>query len=113
MREVSAHAQNDNRSAAAEIFAIGSYFPNTPRKSRSFHGLLLQPTWILYTKTVTKAEIWIRSTEFVALYQGWANYGPLRGSMRPAEGLENAKQKNEVSKNICANIIKPSKMKAE
>jgi hypothetical protein len=44
--------------------------------------------------------------------QGWANYGPLRGSMRPAEGLENAKKK-EVSKNICANIIKPSKMKAE
>jgi hypothetical protein len=39
------------------------------------------------------------------LEQGWANYGlrakygPLRGSMRPAEGLENAK-KNEVSKNI-------------
>jgi hypothetical protein len=33
------------------------------------------------------------------LTQGWANYGPLRGSMRPAEGLENAK-KNEVSKNI-------------
>jgi hypothetical protein len=52
------------------------------------------------------------------LTQGWANYGPrakygpLRGSMRPAEGLENVK-KNEVSKNICANIIKPSKMKAE
>jgi hypothetical protein len=35
------------------------------------------------------------------LYQGWANYGPLRDSMRPAEGLENAK-KNEVSKTICA-----------
>jgi hypothetical protein len=40
------------------------------------------------------------------LDQGWANYGPrakygpLRGSMRPAEGLENAK-KNEVSKNMC------------
>jgi hypothetical protein len=41
------------------------------------------------------------------------------GQVRPverlnaaAEGLENAK-KNEVSKNICANIIKPSKMKAE
>jgi hypothetical protein len=48
----------------------------------------------------------------LTLDQGWANYGPLRGSMRPAEGLENAK-KNEVSKNICANIIKPSKMKAE
>jgi hypothetical protein len=31
MREVSAHAQNDNRSAAAEIFAIGTYFPNSPR----------------------------------------------------------------------------------
>jgi hypothetical protein len=37
------------------------------------------------------------------LGQGWANYGPLakygplRGSMRPAEGLENAKE-NEVSK---------------
>jgi hypothetical protein len=31
MREVSAHAQNDNRSVAAEIFAIGTYFPNTPR----------------------------------------------------------------------------------
>jgi hypothetical protein len=52
------------------------------------------------------------------LIQGWANYGPrakygpLRGSMRPAKGLENAK-KNEVSKNICANIIKPSKMNAE
>jgi hypothetical protein len=30
MREVSAHAQNDNRSVAAEIFAIGTYFPNTP-----------------------------------------------------------------------------------
>jgi hypothetical protein len=50
--------------------------------------------------------------------QGWAKYGPrakygpLRGSMRPVEGLENAKR-NEVSKNICANIIKPSKMKAE
>jgi hypothetical protein len=33
------------------------------------------------------------------LMQGWANYGPqakygpLRGSMRPAEGLENAKKK--------------------
>jgi hypothetical protein len=48
----------------------------------------------------------------MGLVQGWANYGPLRGSMRPAEGLENAK-KNEVSKNICANIIIPSKMKAE
>jgi hypothetical protein len=53
------------------------------------------------------------------LEQGWANYGPrakydpLRGSMRPAEGLENAKKKNEVLKNICANIIKPSKTKAE
>jgi hypothetical protein len=46
------------------------------------------------------------------LGQGWAKYGPLRGSMRPAEDLENVK-KNEVSKNICANIIKPSKMKAE
>jgi hypothetical protein len=34
------------------------------------------------------------------------------GKLRPAEGLENAK-KNEVSKNICANIINPSKMKAE
>jgi hypothetical protein len=34
------------------------------------------------------------------------------GKLRPAEGLENAK-KNEVSKNICANLIKPSKMKAE
>jgi hypothetical protein len=31
MRDVSAHAQNDNRSVAAEIFAIGTYFPNTPR----------------------------------------------------------------------------------
>jgi hypothetical protein len=31
MREVSAHAQNDNRSVAAEIFAIGTYFPNRPR----------------------------------------------------------------------------------
>jgi hypothetical protein len=30
MREVSAHAQNDNRSVAAEIFAIGTYFPNRP-----------------------------------------------------------------------------------
>jgi hypothetical protein len=47
-----------------------------------------------------------------ALAQGWANYGPLRDSMRPAEGIENAK-KNEVTKNICVNIIKPSKMKAE
>jgi hypothetical protein len=41
---------------------------------------------------------------FVELYhtgQGWANYGPLRGSMRPAEGLENAKKKKEeVSKNV-------------
>jgi hypothetical protein len=46
------------------------------------------------------------------LEQGWANYGPLRGSMRPAEGLENAKKK-EVWKNIYATIIKPSKMKAE
>jgi hypothetical protein len=27
--------------------------------------------------------------------------------MRPAEGLENAK-KNDLTKNICANIIKPS-----
>jgi hypothetical protein len=41
----------------------------------------------------------------ILLDQGWANYGPrakygpLRSSMRPAEGLENAK-KNEVSKNI-------------
>jgi hypothetical protein len=31
MREVSAHAQNDNCSVAAEIFAIGTYFLNTPR----------------------------------------------------------------------------------
>jgi hypothetical protein len=31
MREVSAHAQNDDRIVAAEIFAIGTYFPNTPR----------------------------------------------------------------------------------
>jgi hypothetical protein len=31
MREVSAHAQNDKRSVAAEIFAISTYFPNTPR----------------------------------------------------------------------------------
>jgi hypothetical protein len=31
MREFSAHAQNANRSVAAEIFAIGTYFPNTPR----------------------------------------------------------------------------------
>jgi hypothetical protein len=31
MREVSAHAQNDNRSVAAEIFAISTYFLNTPR----------------------------------------------------------------------------------
>jgi hypothetical protein len=46
------------------------------------------------------------------LNQGWVNYGPLRGSMRPAEGLENVKKK-ELSKNICGNIIKPSKMKAE
>jgi hypothetical protein len=30
MMEVSAHAQNDNRSVAAEIFAIGTYFPNMP-----------------------------------------------------------------------------------
>jgi hypothetical protein len=34
MREVSAHAQNDNRSIAAEIFAIGTYFPNSPRNRR-------------------------------------------------------------------------------
>jgi hypothetical protein len=33
MREVSAHAQNDNRSVAAEIFAVGAYFLNTPRIS--------------------------------------------------------------------------------
>jgi hypothetical protein len=33
MREVSAHAQNDNLSVAAEIFAIGTYFPNTLRIS--------------------------------------------------------------------------------
>jgi hypothetical protein len=31
--------------------------------------------------------------------------------MRPAEGLENAKKKKEVSKNICANIIKPSSVR--
>jgi hypothetical protein len=31
MREVSAHAQNDNLGVAAEIFAIGTYFPNTIR----------------------------------------------------------------------------------
>jgi hypothetical protein len=31
MREVSAHAQNDDRSVAAEIFSVGTYFPNTPR----------------------------------------------------------------------------------
>jgi hypothetical protein len=29
----------------------------------------------------------------VGLLQGWANYGPLRGSMRPAEGLKNPKKK--------------------
>jgi hypothetical protein len=37
MREVSAHAQNDDRSVAAEIFAIGSYFPNTPRIFKRFY----------------------------------------------------------------------------
>jgi hypothetical protein len=26
------------------------------------------------------------------LEQGWVNYGPLKGSVRPAEGLENAKK---------------------
>jgi hypothetical protein len=31
MREVGAHSQNDNRSVAAEIFVISTYFPNTPR----------------------------------------------------------------------------------
>jgi hypothetical protein len=31
MRKVSAHAQNDNRSVVAEIFAIGTYFPNMSR----------------------------------------------------------------------------------
>jgi hypothetical protein len=35
MREVSAHAQNDNHSVAAEIFAIGIYFPNRPRMWRA------------------------------------------------------------------------------
>jgi hypothetical protein len=50
----------------------------------------------------------------IALEQGWANYGPLRGSVQPAEGLENAKKKkmfrktfeNHVScllPHICAN----------
>jgi hypothetical protein len=48
-----------------------------------------------------------------ANYGPRAKYGPLRGSMRPAEGLENAKKKKEISRNICANIIKPSKIKAE
>jgi hypothetical protein len=61
MREVSAHVQNDNRSVAAEIFAIGTYFPNRPHimqiKSRrmrwakhvacmgeeSVHGLMGKP----------------------------------------------------------------------
>jgi hypothetical protein len=33
-----------------------------------------------------------------AVEQGWANYGPLRGSMRPAEGLENAKKKKKKKK---------------
>jgi hypothetical protein len=40
----------------------------------------------------------------LGLDQGWANYGPrakygpLRGSMRPAEGLENAKKKMKFRK---------------
>jgi hypothetical protein len=40
-----------------------------------------------------------RLEQGLANYGPRAKYGPLRGSMRPAEGLENAK-KNEVSKNI-------------
>jgi hypothetical protein len=41
------------------------------------------------------------------LEQGWANYGPrvkygpLRGSMRPAEGLENAKKMRFRKKHLC------------
>jgi hypothetical protein len=36
MREVSAHAQNNDRSVAAEIFSVGTYFPNTPRILKQF-----------------------------------------------------------------------------
>jgi hypothetical protein len=41
---------------------------------------------------------YIAPCSLVEVDQGWANYGPrakygpLRGSMRPAEGLENAKK---------------------
>jgi hypothetical protein len=41
------------------------------------------------------------------LEQGWVNYGPrakygpLRGSMRPAEGLENAIKKWGFEKHLC------------
>jgi hypothetical protein len=43
MREVSAHAQNDDRSVAAEIFAVGTYFPNTPRIIKQNQGNVLGP----------------------------------------------------------------------
>jgi hypothetical protein len=60
-----------------------------------------EPDSPVHTPTSYLSELHIN----IILDQGWANYGPrakygpLRGSMRPAEGLENAK-KNEVSKNI-------------
>jgi hypothetical protein len=41
MREVSAHAQNDNCSVAAEIFSISTYFPNTPRTYVGRHNTII------------------------------------------------------------------------
>jgi hypothetical protein len=40
MMERSAHAQNSDLSAAAEIFANGTYFPNTLRRFCVFHVIL-------------------------------------------------------------------------
>jgi hypothetical protein len=45
MREVSAHAQNDNRSVAVEIFSVGTYFPNTPR---IYHNEILNKKYTMF-----------------------------------------------------------------
>jgi hypothetical protein len=62
MREVSAHAQNDNRSVAAEIFAIGTYFLNTPRvyiyahHRQLHHNLQHNEIYIYEVVVISKAQ---------------------------------------------------------
>jgi hypothetical protein len=73
-------------------------------------GSAYKSTWRINPKTIIIIVVVISFTNFSqplslsiegydTLGQGWANYGPrakygpLRGSMRPAEGLANAKKK--------------------